>query len=1097
VLSIGKLALGQQAYYERSVAQGQDDYYSGRGEVAGEWAGAGAGELGLVGRVSAEQFNALLEGRDPRAMSERLRASNSEPAVAAFDLTFSAPKSVSVLFAIAPAEMSAALVECHEEAVRAALGWLEDEAVFVRRGKGGLRFEHAGGLIAAAYRHRMSRALDPQLHTHVVCANLARGEDGRYTALHHPSVYRAAKTAGYLYQGHLRWLVYERLGLEWAAVRKGAGELARMPEEVLRVFSRRSAEIEPVIAEREAQAGRSLSWLERKTWGTLATRDRKQYSIETHTWREEMTAIAGEHGADRQFVEELERNGTTRVERGQLAGEGQLQLAGEQVGERELAELLTGAGGLTARSNTFDEMAVLREFAAAAPAGSRVRVVREQLERFIERDDVLPARGRTLTSVELVEREASLIAAASSRVDTGVAQLGERTIDRGLATSDRTPNEDQLAAVRAVARSGNGVDVIEALAGTGKTYTAGALRDVYEHAGYTVLGVAPTGRAARELSDDAGIPTRTLDSRVLAINNGSDLPAGSVLVFDEAGMAGTRLSEQLLANAAKGGVKVVAIGDPGQLASVQAGGWLGAVGERVGPVRLTEVMRQRDPVERLALAGLHDGDPARWIEWAEQNGRVEVLPDTRDVLERAVDEWAAGAERNGIDQSVMISRDNQTRQALNALAREYRRGLGQLGSELTYGSVTLAVGDRVICRRNEYRELDVDNGTRGTVRHVERDGIEIETDAHITRELPAAYVAEQVEHAYTLTGHGMQGGTVEQAVVVASPHELTRGWSYTALSRARDVTRLLVRDVEHEVAARAEYAPAHRLATAEQREVLASVARQMRVRDDEDLAIDQLVPGRADDPQLIHRQTEQLLQERAAERAEPGLQRSVGQTIGQLRERIEVLRAQLAALPVIEMRELDDLETRARELTQLRDRVRGELDRLPPPVERRFRQTEDPYVVDRHRLSSALAGAEDQLERTLTRRGTLARQLGDPAAIRDERDGLRNAITTLGREHTQLRNQLADHELQQRPRWMRDALGERPATPARAEAWDDAARTLARYRISYEIPDNTPDLGERPPQGPQRDDYDTADRAREQVGRQLERQTPGHDIELG
>jgi conjugative relaxase-like TrwC/TraI family protein len=219
MLSIGKLVLGQQRYYEQQVAQGHDDYYSGRGEAPGEWVGAGAGKLGLEGVVSAAQFNALLEGRDPRASAERLRAANSEPEVAAFDLTFSAPKSVSVLFAVAPEDVSAVLVECHEQAVRGALGYLEAEAVFVRRGKGGARFEHAGGLIAAAYRHRMSRALDPQLHTHVVAANLARGEDGRYTALHHPSIYRAARTAGYLYQSHLRSAVRDRLGLEWGPVR--------------------------------------------------------------------------------------------------------------------------------------------------------------------------------------------------------------------------------------------------------------------------------------------------------------------------------------------------------------------------------------------------------------------------------------------------------------------------------------------------------------------------------------------------------------------------------------------------------------------------------------------------------------------------------------------------------------------------------------------------------------------------------------------------------------------------------------------------------------------------------------------------------------
>ena len=112
----------------------------------------------------------------------------------------------------------------------------------------------------------------------------------------------------------------------------------------------------------------------------------------------------------------------------------------------------------------------------------------------------------------------------------------------------------------------------------------------------------------------------------------------------------------------------------------------------------------------------------------------------------------------------------------------------------------------MICRNNE-RDLDVDNGTRGTVRHVHAQGIVIETDAHLVRELPAGYVAEHVEHAYALTGHGMQGGTVEHATVVASPHDLSRGWSYTALSRARGETRLLVRDSDAAVGGREEYAP--------------------------------------------------------------------------------------------------------------------------------------------------------------------------------------------------------------------------------------------------------------------------------------------------
>ena len=190
----------------------------------------------------------------------------------------------------------------------------------------------------------MSRALDPQLHTHVVAANLARGEDGRYTALHHPSLYRAAKTAGYLYQSHLRSLVRDRLGLEWGPVHKGAAELRELPAEVLRVFSQRRAQVEAAVAEKELELGRPLTRAERSTWGAIATRDRKQYGIETHTWRQEITARAAEHGLDRELVEHITTEGLDRCERGGLAGEGELEHAGERVGEGESRRAARWAG---------------------------------------------------------------------------------------------------------------------------------------------------------------------------------------------------------------------------------------------------------------------------------------------------------------------------------------------------------------------------------------------------------------------------------------------------------------------------------------------------------------------------------------------------------------------------------------------------------------------------------------------------------------------------------------------------------------------------------------------------------------------------------
>jgi hypothetical protein len=566
-------------------------------------------------------------------------------------------------------------------------------------------------------------------------------------------------------------------------------------------------------------------------------------------------------------------------------------------------------------------------------------------------------------------------------------------------------------------------------------------------------------------------------------------------VFDEAGMASTRMSEELLANAAKVRAKVVAIGDPGQLASVQAGCWLRAVSERLGAIRLTEVMRQRDPAERLALAGLHDGDPSRWLEWATAAGRVEIIADKSGVLAQAIAEWAAGVGEHGLVQSVMISRDNETRRALNDLARSERRELGALGEEIAYGTVRVAVGDRVICRNNE-RDLDVDNGTRGTVRHVRPGGIVIETDAHTIRDLPAGYVAEHVEHAYALTGHGMQGGTVEHAVVVASAQDLTRGWSYTALSRARGETRLLLRDTAGEVGGREEYAPAERAQPAERGDPLARVARQMLERDDEDLAIEQLVDaGRADDPQLAQPPVEPLEQQ-AADRGETSVPAPGRSALGQLQEQIDRLRSQLLSLPTVELQELDELDARGRELTERRDLLRSSLDRLPAPQERRFGRSEDPHLGDRTRLTSALAGAEDQLERVLTQRATLGRQLGDVTAVGQERDGLTAALRTLERQHIELRSDLADREVQRQPQWARDTLGERPDRPADAERWDRAARTIARYRIEYEIPDSDTTLGPDPAGEEQRRAYQQADLAREELARELGRAVDGIDLGL-
>ena len=747
MLSIGKLVVGQQRYYEQQVAQGRDDYYSGRGEAPGEWAGAGARALGLGGRVSGEQFNALIAGADPRDPSARLR-DGKDPKVAALDLTFSAPKSVSVLFAIAGEEVAGELVAAHEAAVGAAVEWIEDAAVQVRRGPQGHIRLPGEGLIAAAYRHRMSRALDPQLHTHVVAANLTRGPDGRFTALFGTPIYRAAKTGGYLYQAHLRAEITARLGLEWGPVRKGAAELKDVPQAALEEFSRRRHEMQRAAAE----GGFSLGSKRSAEAAAVDTRERKQYGIETHTWREEIQARAAEQGLGRDEVAEIFERGADQRQRAVLADSAVLDHSAgeaESRGLRDLADRLAGPEGLTERSNTFDERVVLQEFAQAAGQGARVDVVRGRADRFGHRDDVLRTRDGGMTTENLVDCERRLIDSAAGRADEGCAIVPSAAIDRAVAGANRTLTSEQDHVVRGCASSGHGVDVVEALAGTGKTYAAGVLRSVYEGAGYRVLGLAPTGRGARELADEAGIAARTIDRALIDIEQlGDGFADRTVIVLDEAGMAPTRLTARLLEHAAQARAKVIAIGDSGQLPSVLAGGWLRAVGERVGALELTEVMRQRDPGERRALGALHEGLPDLYVEWAAANGRIDVVRGDR-IAEQAVGEWITAAAEHAPGQAVMIARDNDTRARLNELARGHRNEAGELGAERSYGGSPIAVGERVNCRNNDAR-VGVDNGTRGTVRHVDGTKAVLETDSGAIRDLPAGYVAHHVEHAYCL-----------------------------------------------------------------------------------------------------------------------------------------------------------------------------------------------------------------------------------------------------------------------------------------------------------------------------------------------------------
>lgn len=254
MLSIAKLSAGQEDYFlefehERvdALADGTTAHCAGPPEAPGRWAGAGAARLGLAGAAQPDDLRRLFAGGHPAAAAETRPTASAR--VAAFDLTFSAPKSVSVLFGLADDSVQGAVRHSHDRAVVEALGCLERNAAAVRRGRGGAVVLPASGLVTAVFRHRTSRAGDPQLHSHVVVANIGYGADGRWTALDGRRLYQHATAASRVYQAVLRGELTRTLGVEWAPVCDGIAELKGVPADVRRLFSRRRAEIVAELTE--------------------------------------------------------------------------------------------------------------------------------------------------------------------------------------------------------------------------------------------------------------------------------------------------------------------------------------------------------------------------------------------------------------------------------------------------------------------------------------------------------------------------------------------------------------------------------------------------------------------------------------------------------------------------------------------------------------------------------------------------------------------------------------------------------------------------------------------------------------------------------
>jgi conjugative relaxase-like TrwC/TraI family protein len=531
-------------------------YYLNAAEPAGIWHGGGASLLGLCGEVDGEAFISVMAGRDP-ASGVLLGRRYGEGSVRGFDVTASAPKSVSVLFAVGDDDTRRAVLAAHDAAVAAMVGWIEAHAHTRFRIAGRVAVVDAEGIVAAAFRQHTSRALDPQLHTHVVIANRVASPDGRWLALDARTLKLDQRTLSAIYHTGLRAELTARLGVGWEPPVNAIAEIAHVPADVLEVFSSRTADVQDRVAVKLDRftdtMGRGPTARERWRLEREAVTDSRPSklkaadSAELHRrWAEQVFEV----GHDPQ---QLIVSATRRV------------TARNRIEQRDVARIVNDAmASLTLRQSTWRPAELVRELAAAVPTD--IAVPPDQLVGFLDdlagevivrdcvelsapipagvmlRRDGRPiseaATDRALTTPAILAEEERVILWAERRLAQPAPDATELVIEPGGLSVP------QLEAARTVAGTRALVLVVGA-AGTGKTTALAPAVSHLHTEGRVVFGVAPSAVAAEVLREETAMAADTIDKLLVEHRGprppqpGYALPAGATLIVDEAAMCST------------------------------------------------------------------------------------------------------------------------------------------------------------------------------------------------------------------------------------------------------------------------------------------------------------------------------------------------------------------------------------------------------------------------------------------------------------------------------------------------------------------------------------------------------------------------------
>lgn len=688
----------------REPKAGLTGYLTGHGDPPGKWiATAGLAEPGQ--ELTAEQLTRVLEGRDPatdKTLVQGVRQTAHHPG---WEMTYAAPKSVSVVWATASPEQRAAIADAQAAAVAATMGYAERNLIYVRRGHAGAEWEKPAATVSAVYDHGASRSGDPHLHSHVVLANLARRQDGTWGTLESRKLFRQQKQLGALYRAELAARL-RTMGYSIEPTKGGEFEIAGVPRELCRELSSRH---DQVAGNRRQIAGSGPVSAAQEELAWAKDRPAKGEKTEYDAMYRRTGDAAERHG----FVEAAIRRVKGPGKAARLPREAPLA-------PREWWGVSVGRA-LTEQNSTFTREEVVAALSIREPGRRDIRQIEKRVDHALARDRGFVAVGRDAGDPSAPMRYTTRAHLAVER--HMVHDLQELSMERGRdaslwaihrairateKASGRTLSDEQRAAITA-ATSGHRLATIRGAAGAGKTTALKPVVDAYQRYGCDVHGVALASSAASVLGRETGTESATI-ARLLARAEHAPRPIlteKSVLIVDEAGMVDTPQMARLVDLVHQSGAKLILVGDEKQLQAVGAGGAFQAAQVHTqahgSHAELTENYRQRDAGDKAATRALEAGEAAQALQHYAAKGQVTVGTGP-ELVRRMADDWWQDAQTH-TDTAMMISGDNSTVGELGRMAQSHLKAGGRLGDALAarlqtarWGATDLYLGDQIMLR---------------------------------------------------------------------------------------------------------------------------------------------------------------------------------------------------------------------------------------------------------------------------------------------------------------------------------------------------------------------------------------------------------------